>query len=111
VIYVGDGETFLDWALNEFRYQDLTNMLIYKKKSADAYKNLIENTPGRNYAFIDININGQDQKVIIELFSEYAPTTVDNFLKLCKGESVNKSGEKLSYVGTEFHRIVKGMYV
>ena len=59
-VYVGDGETFLEWALNEFRYVDTTSMLIYKKKAADAFKTLIENTPGRNYAFFDIHINGHD---------------------------------------------------
>ncbi len=48
---------------------------------------------------------------MIELFTEYAPKTVSNFLALCKGEGKNGDGEKLSYIGTEFHRIVKGMYV
>ena len=48
---------------------------------------------------------------MIELFTEFAPRTAGNFLKLCTGEATNGKGEKLSYVGTEFHRIVKGMYV
>ena len=58
LVYVGDAETFLEWALNEFRYVDSTNPMIYKKKSTDAYRALIENTPGRNYAYLDVNING-----------------------------------------------------
>ena len=111
ISYVGDGETFLEWALNEFRYTDTTNTLIYKKKAADAYKALIDNTPGRNYVFLDVNINDNVQKVIIELFSEFAPKTCANFLKTCTGEAVNKAGEKLSYVNTDVHRIVKGMYI
>jgi hypothetical protein len=110
VVYVGDGETFLEWALNEFRYQDNAN-LIYKKKASDAYKALIDNTPGRNYAYLDVNIKGDVQKVIIELFTEYAPKTCTNFLKMCTGGAVNAAGEKLSYVNTDFHRIVRGMYV
>lgn len=56
--YVGDADTFIDWALNEFRYVDSTSNLIYKKKALDAYRGLIDNTPGKNYAFMDVNING-----------------------------------------------------
>ena len=58
VVYVGDGETFLEWALNEFRYVDNTSMLIYKKRATDTYRGLIENTAGRNYTYLDVNING-----------------------------------------------------
>lgn len=36
-IYVGDGETFLEWALNEFRFSDPAH-LIYKKRASDAQK-------------------------------------------------------------------------
>ena len=104
-IYVGDGETFLEWALNEFRYSD-SAIIIYKKRATDAQRTIIESTPGRNYVYFDVNINGAVQKVVIELFTEYAPKTCANFMKLCTGEQVNASGEKLSYVGTEFHRIV-----
>ena len=111
VVYIGDGETFLEWALNEFRYTDNTSLLIYKKRATDAFRTLIENTAGRKYAFLDVNINGDIQKVVIELFSEFAPRTASNFLNICKGETKNGTGEKLSYVGTEFHRVVKGMYI
>ena len=56
--YVGDADTFIDWALNEFRYLDSTSDIIYEKKALDAYRSLIDNTPGKNYAFMDVNING-----------------------------------------------------
>jgi hypothetical protein len=58
VIYIGDADTFLDWALSEFRYVDTTSPVIYKKKATDAFRNLIDNTAGRNYAFLDVSING-----------------------------------------------------
>ena len=111
VVYIGDSETFLDWGLNEFRYVDQTSAIINKKRASDAYRALIDNTPGRNYAFFDVNVGGDVQKVVIELFTEFAPKTCDNFLKICKGETSNAGGEKLTYVGTEFHRIVKSMYI
>lgn len=56
--YIGDGDAFTEWVLNEFRYLDKTNPVIYKKKANDTFKNLIENTPGRAYVYLDISING-----------------------------------------------------
>lgn len=110
-IYVGDSEAFQDWVLNEFRYMDKSSNLIYKKKAHDTYKNMIENTPGRAYVYMDVCIDGNTSKVLIELFSDLAPQTCENFRKLCNGTFTNKQGEKLTYVGSEFQRIVKGMYV
>jgi hypothetical protein len=86
-------------------------MIIYKKKANDAIKQLIDNTPTRQFVYLDISINGSVSKVVIELFSEYAPKTCENFRKLCEGGFTNKEGKQLSYVGTEFHRVVKGMYI
>jgi cyclophilin family peptidyl-prolyl cis-trans isomerase len=63
---------------------------------------LIENSPDKDYVFMDVSINGMIQKVVFELFSDIAPKTCDNFQKLCNGVFTNKQGEKLSYVGTEF---------
>ena len=111
VVYIGEPDAFLEWALNEFRYVDTTTVILNKKHASDAYRALIDNTPGRQYAYLDVNIGGDVQKVVIELFTEFAPKSCENFLKLCKGETTNAAGEKLDYVGTEFHRIVKGMYV
>lgn len=48
---------------------------------------------------------------MIELFKEIAPKTCENFKQLCNGSTTNKKGEKLTYVGTEFHRVVKGVYI
>ena len=55
-------------------------------------------------------------KVVIELFDDIAPRTCDNFRQLCKGyqriddKTSEPIGEKITYVGTELHRVVKGMY-
>lgn len=45
-----------------------------------------------------------------ELFNDIAPRTVANFLGLCQGFS-RADKEKLTYVGTDVHRIVKGMFI
>jgi hypothetical protein len=49
----------MEWVLCEFRYLDKSSMIIYKKKANDSMKNLIENTPGRNYVYLEVSINGQ----------------------------------------------------
>jgi hypothetical protein len=53
-VYIGDADTFLDWALSEFRYVDSSKDMIYKKRASDAMRQLIDNNPNRNYAYLDI---------------------------------------------------------
>ena len=57
-VYVGDADQFNEFVLTEFRYIDKTNMVIYQKKATDAMRQLIENTPGREYVWLDVNVNG-----------------------------------------------------
>jgi hypothetical protein len=57
--YIGDDQAFFDWVLGEYRYIDKSSMMIYKKKANDGYKQLIENTPGRQYVYLDISVGGQ----------------------------------------------------
>ena len=106
----------MEWALQEFRYMDKTSDVIYKKQAFDAHRAIINDTPGKSYVYMKINTGASlASKVVIELFDEIAPKTCENFRQLCsgfqrvddKGENV---GDKISYVGTEFHRVVKGMY-
>lgn len=58
--------------------------------------------------FLCIQI-GQDppERVEIELFSHHYPKTCKNFHALCTGEKgVGKSGKKLTYKGSIFHRVI-----
>ena len=50
-------------------------------------------------------------KIVIELFDDICPKTCANFRKLCEGFKPENGSETLSYAGTEFHRVVKGMYI
>lgn len=44
----------------------------------------------------------------IELYKKDCPKTVDNFMHLCMGDmGMGKSGKKLHYKGSKFHRIIK----
>lgn len=50
--------------------------------------------------------NGENiGKIIIELYYDYAPVTVQNFLSICKGEN------NLSYKNCLIHRIVQNQYL
>lgn len=47
----------MNYVLNEFRYLDKTNEIIYRKKASDAFRNAINNTPGRSYVSLDVSAN------------------------------------------------------
>jgi peptidylprolyl isomerase len=42
----------------------------------------------------------------MELFDDIVPKTAENFRQLCTGSHVNKSGKKLHYKGSCFHRVI-----
>jgi cyclophilin family peptidyl-prolyl cis-trans isomerase len=58
--------------------------------------------------WFDINI-GSDAagRIVMELYADVAPRTVENFRALCTGErGVGKSGKRLQFKGSIFHRII-----
>lgn len=63
--------------------------------------------------FFDIEIDGQRWgRIIIGLFGETVPRTVENFRALCTGEKgKGSSGKRLHYKGTTFHRIIPGFMI
>lgn len=103
--------------MKEFRYTDKNSSALYKQLAADAYRQAINNTPGRSYVYMNINTGANvPSKVVFELFDEYCPKTCDNFRKLCEGyqqfdPETKQQGDKIGYAGAEFHRAVKGLYV
>ena len=61
-----------------------------------------------NRVYFDIEVNGESiGRITFGLFGKVVPKTVENFRALCTGEKgVGKSGKKLSYQGSIFHRII-----
>lgn len=58
--------------------------------------------------YFDVQI-GQEkpERIVIGLFGDVVPKTVENFLALCTGEKgKGKSGVPLAYQGSKFHRII-----
>lgn len=68
----------------------------------------------RPRCFFDITIGGIPVgRVVMQLFNDVCPKTVENFRALCTGEKgIGKTtGKPLHYQGTTFHRVVKDFMV
>lgn len=60
--------------------------------------------------FMDVKVDGDYKgRIIFALFGDTVPMTTHNFAEICNGEMVSeRTGRKLSYKMTPFHRIIKG---
>jgi len=67
-------------------------------------------TTGNPKVFFDIEINRQPAgRIEMELYKNVCPKTAENFRQLCTGEAgKTRSGKKLHYKGSIFHRVIKG---
>ena len=60
-------------------------------------------------AYFDITIGGKPAgRLTFDLFDDVVPKTAKNFKQLCIGDKTSKSGVKLAYAGSQFHRCIKG---
>jgi peptidylprolyl isomerase len=60
--------------------------------------------------YFDMEIGGvKAGRIVMELFSNLTPKTAENFRALCTGEKgTGKSGCKLHYKNSIFHRVIPG---
>ena len=64
--------------------------------------------------FFDVEIEGSSDggRIILGLFGDTVPKTVDNFRALCTGEKgTGKKGKPLHYKGSIFHRIIPSFMI
>jgi len=68
---------------------------------------------GNPNVFFDISIGDSPAgRIEFELFKKIVPKTVENFRALTTGEKgMGKSGKKLTYEGSHFHRIIPGFMI
>ncbi|KAL7467253.1 hypothetical protein ACHAXS_007496 [Conticribra weissflogii] len=61
-----------------------------------------------NKVFFDVDIQGgEGGRIVLGLFGDVVPKTVENFRALCTGEKgVGKRGKPLHYKGSIFHRVI-----
>ena len=67
----------------------------------------------RPQVFFKVKIGNSDPKLVVfELFKDVAPLTAENFRALTTGEKgTSKSGVKLHYQASSFHRIIPGFMI
>ncbi|XP_021810458.1 peptidyl-prolyl cis-trans isomerase CYP21-1 [Prunus avium] len=63
--------------------------------------------------YLDVDIEGQHLgRIVIGLYGQVVPKTVENFRALCTGKKgKGAKGKPLHYKGTPFHRIVSGFMI
>ena len=63
--------------------------------------------------FFDVEIdNGKGGRIVMGLFGDTVPKTVENFRALCTGEKgMGASGKPLHFEGSGFHRIIPNFMI
>mmetsp|Transcript_23678 Transcript_23678/g.23879 ORF Transcript_23678/g.23879 Transcript_23678/m.23879 type:complete len:95 (+) Transcript_23678:119-403(+) len=91
----------------------LTSGLLFILLTSTALANNENAEEVTNKVYFDIAINGEIiGRIVIGLFGNTAPKTVENFRALSTGEKgYGKSGEPLFYQGSPFHRIIPGFMI
>jgi peptidylprolyl isomerase len=58
---------------------------------------------------MDVKVGDDTKRLVLGLFGNAAPRTVENFRALCTGEKgTSPSGAQLTFQGSPFHRIIPG---
>lgn len=73
--YIGLSHNFLEWAVQNFRYVDTMNKIVYKRVAKAINKNRILHTPGKSVVYLNIKLGDEKElhSVWIQLFEDICP--------------------------------------
>ncbi|GBF90434.1 hypothetical protein Rsub_03430 [Raphidocelis subcapitata] len=102
------------WTLESEGGQKFVVATLGKKRSGhDSWLHLLESdrpdTTVTHRVFLDVSAGGRSGRLVLGLFGNIAPRTVENFRALCTGEKgAGKVAEALHLKGSPWHRIIPG---
>mmetsp|Transcript_78244 Transcript_78244/g.205971 ORF Transcript_78244/g.205971 Transcript_78244/m.205971 type:complete len:279 (-) Transcript_78244:47-883(-) len=102
------------WEIDTDKGKRCAVLSLFKKSKSDRWEYLVkcEDVPGdttiTHRVFFDISMDGEKAgRIVMGLYGNQVPNTVENFKCLCTGEKgEGKSGKPLHYKGSAFHRII-----
>mmetsp|Transcript_42596 Transcript_42596/g.84700 ORF Transcript_42596/g.84700 Transcript_42596/m.84700 type:complete len:279 (+) Transcript_42596:91-927(+) len=102
------------WEIDTHKDKRCVVLSVMKRSKMDRWEYLVksEDVPGdttvTHKVFFDISLDGENLgRIVMGLYGNQVPRTVDNFRSLCTGEKgEGKLGKPLHYKGCSFHRII-----
>eukprot|EP00753_Platysulcus_tardus_P002811 PLAT11925.1.p1 GENE.PLAT11925.1~~PLAT11925.1.p1 ORF type:complete len:517 (+),score=243.47 PLAT11925.1:62-1612(+) len=110
--YIGTPAELLAWAQRRYGYRHVPNARLYARAAEAAFRSWMLST-GDIFCFMDVAVGVEEaERIIFQLYKDTCPKTAENFRALCTGEKgTSRSGVKLHYKRSPFHRVVKRGWV
>ncbi|XP_016072961.1 PREDICTED: peptidyl-prolyl cis-trans isomerase-like 6 [Miniopterus natalensis] len=109
---LGDALELQKWAQKVWDIVDYKPHALYEALTVDYSAKFLRDTK-HDFVFLDVSIDFYPVgRLIFELYCDACPKTCKNFQILCTGKAgFSKSGIRLHYAGSCFHRIVQNAWI